>query len=229
MNISGSIKNWTEDERPRERMLQKGAGALSDAELLCILISSGTRERSALDLGRDVLGLAGNNLRELGRLDVKELQKVKGIGAARAITIAAALEIGRRRQISDGPDRVIIQRARDIVDLAIPLLQDLNREVFYVFYLNNSNRLIRYEMLSSGGMAGTVVDIRLVLKSCLMHNASAMIVAHNHPSGSKRPSKQDIDITQKLKRAAAIMDIRLLDHLIVAGNDYVSLADEGLM
>jgi len=229
MNEYKSIKNWTEDERPREKMLQKGASSLTDAELLAILISSGTRERSALDLARDILELAHGNLRELGRLGLAELQKVKGIGEARAITICAAMELGRRRQVGEGLERAAITRSRDAAAIIMPLLQDLNHEAFCVLYLTHASRVIRHELISHGGISATVADVRIILKSALLHNASQLVIAHNHPSGSKNISEADKHITAKIKEAAAIMDIRLIDHIIIAGHDFVSLADEGLL
>ncbi len=224
-----SIKNWVEDERPREKMIQKGPSALSDADLLAILISSGTRERSAIDLAKDVLALAQNNLHELGRLSIQELKKTKGIGEARAITIAAALEIGRRRQIGEGLQRPTLQQSKDVAEIVIPLMRDLNHEVFCVLFLNQANRLIRHELISSGGMTGTVADIRIILKSALLYNANQLIIAHNHPSGNLTPSAADKELTRKLREAASFMDIKLLDHLIVAGVSYLSMSDEGII
>lgn len=224
-----SIKNWAEDERPREKMLHKGAAALSDAELLAILISSGTRERSAIDLARDVLRLAQNNLQQLGRLSVKELQQTKGIGEAKAITIAAALELGNRRQSREGLQRRTIQHSRDAADILVPLLKDYNHEVFCVLYLNQANRFLRHEIISTGGLTGTVADIRIILKHALMHQSNQIILAHNHPSGNLQPSAADKELTRKIREAAAFMDIKLLDHLIVAGTSYLSLSDEGLI
>lgn len=221
-----SIKNWSEDERPREKMLQKGACALTDSELLAILISSGTKEKSALDLAREILALAHNNLQELGRLSILELKKTKGIGEARAITIAAAMELGRRRQISQGLERPTITSSADAADIIVPLLRDLNHEVFCVLFLNQANRVIRHETISSGGLTGTIADIRIILKNALLQNANQLIIAHNHPSGNLKPSTADIALTQKLKEAALLMDIKLLDHLIVGGTSYISLADE---
>lgn len=229
MNAGTSIKNWAEDERPREKMQQKGAAALADAELLAILIASGTKEKSALDLAREVLALAANNLHELGRLSVNELKKTKGIGEARAITIAAALELGRRRQMGEALQRDTIGSSADIAEIAIPLMRDLNHEVFCVFYINQANRLLRHELISSGGMTGTVADIRIILKNALLYNANKLIIAHNHPSGNTQPSNADKELTKKLKQAAEWMDISLLDHLIVAGTKYLSMADEGII
>ena len=229
MNPSNSIKNWAEDERPREKMLQKSAASLTDAELLAILISSGTKEKSALDLAREILALANNNLQQLGRLSILELQKTKGIGEARAITIAAAMELGRRRQMSAGLERATITKSADAAEIVIPLLGDLNHEVFCVLYLNQANKVLRHEVISSGGLTGTVADTRIVLKNALLQNANQLIIAHNHPSGNSKPSTADKDLTKKLKEAAALMDIKLLDHLIVTGTTYLSLADEGLI
>jgi DNA repair protein RadC len=224
-----SIKNWSADDRPREKMLQRGPAALTDAELLAILISSGTKERSAIDLARDILGQAHNHLNELGKLSLTELQKTKGIGEARAITIAAALEIGNRRQTSKALERPTLKSSAEAAEIVIPLMRDLNHEVFYVLYLNQANRLIRSEEISSGGMTGTVADIRMILKNALLYNANQMIIAHNHPSGNLQPSTADKELTRKLKEAASFMDIKLLDHLIVAGVSFLSLSDEGIM
>ncbi len=229
MYESKSIKNWSEEDRPREKMLQKGSSSLTDAELLAILISSGTRERSALDLAKDILELAHNNLKELGKISILELQKIKGIGEARAITICAATELGRRRQISDGLERKTISKTIDVLEIIMPLLQDHHHELFIVCYLNQANKLIKYEILSNGGQTGTVADIRIILKNCLLYNANRMIVAHNHPSGNKQPSEADIVLTKKLKESAGLMDIKLLDHIIIAGNNYLSMFDEGFI
>lgn len=227
--MSNSIKNWNEDERPREKVLQKGVSVLSDAELLAILISSGTKEKSALDLAREILSTAHNNLHELGRLGVLELQKTKGIGEARAITIAAALELGRRRQMGEALQRSSVSQSSDAAEIAIPLMRDLNHEVFCVFYLNQSNKIIRHEVISSGGLTGTVADIRIILKNAVLQNANKLIIAHNHPSGNRQPSAADKELTRKLKEAAEVMDIKLLDHLIIAGTNYLSMADEGMI
>ncbi len=226
---TNSIKNWAEDERPREKMLMKGAASLTDAELLAILISSGTKEKSALDLAREILEQAHQNIQQLGRLSLAELQKTKGIGEARAITIAAALELGRRRQISEGLQRPTIGGSKDAAEIFLPLLQDLNHEAFCVLYLNHANKVLRHELISHGGMTATIADIRIILKNALLHNANKIIVAHNHPSGNIQPSTADKDLTRKMKEAGSWMDIQLLDHLIIAGNNYLSLADEGLI
>ena len=210
-------------------MMQKGASALTDAELLAILISSGTRERSALDLARDILDLSHNNLIELGRLNVLELQKVKGIGEARAITICAAMELGRRRQVGEGIDRAVINKSADAAQIILPLIKDFNHEVFCVLYLNHACKYQSHELVSSGGHSATVVDVRMILKSCLLYNADQIIMAHNHPSGSTKPSEADKQLTRQVKEAAALMSIKLVDHIIVAGNGYLSMSDEGLI
>jgi DNA repair protein RadC len=224
---SSSIKSWAEDERPREKMTAKGAAALSDAELIAILIASGTREKSALDLAREILQLANNSLHELGRLNISEFSQVKGIGPARAITISAALELGRRRQISEPIERNSVSRSEDAAKLVLPILKDLNHEVFYGIYMNTAGKVVKHEIISTGGFTSTVVDVRVILKNCLLYNANKIIVAHNHPSGNNKPSAQDIALTKQLKEAATLLSITLLDHIIVAGNGYVSLMDEG--
>lgn len=224
-----SIKNWSEDERPREKMQQRGAAALTDAELLAILISSGTAKRSALDLARDILALAKNNLQEVGKLSIADLKKVNGIGEARAITIAAALEIGRRRQMGEGLQRTSIIKSKDAAEIVMPLLNDLHHEAFCVIYLNNASKVIHHELLSKGGLTGTVVDIRIILKHALLHNANQMILAHNHPSGDLTPSVADKTLTSRIMESAATMDIRLLDHLIVGGGAFLSMSDEGII
>jgi DNA repair protein RadC len=224
-----TIKNWNEEEQPRERLLHKGASALKDTELLAILISTGTKKRSALDLAGEILGLAGGNLRELGRLSVHEFQKINGIGEAKAITICAAMELGRRRQISEGIERKKINKSNEAVSIIMPMLQDLNHEAFCVVYLNQAGMILKHELVSNGGITATVVDIRMILKNCLLYNSNKIIIAHNHPSGSKKPSDADIYLTTKLKDGAALMDILLLDHFIIAGNEYLSMSDDGYM
>jgi DNA repair protein RadC len=229
MDQSNSIKNWAEDDRPREKLQQKGPAALSNAELLAILINSGTRTHSALDLAKIVLDMAENRLSDLGRLSIKELQRTKGIGEARAITIAAALELGRRRQSADMLSKPQLTCKEDVAEIIVPLLNDLNHEAFCVLYLNQANKLLRHEIISQGGLTGTVADVRVILKQALLYNANQLIVAHNHPSGNLQPSGADKTLTTKLQQAAALMDIRLLDHFIVAAGRYLSLQEEGLM
>lgn len=227
---SNSIKQWAEDDRPREKLLLKSPSALSDAELLAILINCGTRKNSALALAQLLLVKAGNNLQELGKLSVKELQiPGKGLGEARAITIAAALELGRRRQRSEGISRPGIHNMNDAFDIVISLLADRGTEAFCVLYLNQANRLLRSEIISEGGLVGTVADVRVILKNALLYSANQLIVAHNHPSGNLSPSQADRKLTSKLLEAAALMDIRLLDHLIVGAGRCLSMMEEGLL
>jgi DNA repair protein RadC len=228
-DLPNPIKHWAEDDRPREKLQSKGPAALSDAELLAILINTGTSRRSALDLARDVLALASGNLHELGRVGLKGLCKVKGIGPAKAITLAAALELGRRRQLGEALERPTLTSSEAVAEVVVPLLRDRDTEAFLVLFLNQAQRLIQHEILSTGGIAGTVADIRVILRSALLSSAPRIVVAHNHPSGNLTPSEADKKLTQQLKQAAAQMDITLLDHLIVAGNRYLSFADEGLL
>lgn len=226
---SRGIKSWSEDDRPREKLQRKGAANLSDAELLAILIGSGTAKRSAVDLAKDVLSLADKNLAQLSRLKLDELQQVKGVGIARAITISAALELGRRKQMEPVLSRKMIRGFEDVKQLLLPLLQDHAQEVFCVLYLGAAGNLLRHEFISIGGLTATVADIRIILKNALLQQASRLIVAHNHPSGNPRPSEADKKLTQKLKEAAASMDIELLDHVIVAGQHATSFVQEGLL
>jgi DNA repair protein RadC len=226
---SNSIKHWAEDDRPREKMLHKGYVALSDAELIAILIQSGTREKSAVDLAREILQLGNQNLTHLGKLTLKDFQKVKGIGEARAITLAAALELGRRRQIGEGMEQKEIKGSRAAADILIPLMGDLVQEKFCVLCLSASNKLIHYEFVSSGGLTSTIVDPKLVFKIALQHMASRLIVAHNHPSGNMEPSAADLQITDKLKAGAKLLDMQLTDHIIIADKNHFSFADKGLL
>jgi DNA repair protein RadC len=229
MNQLGKIKDWAADDRPREKLSEKGPAALSNAELLAILIHSGTRQHSALELARMVLAQVDNNLSDLGRLSVTELKRTKGIGSVRALTIAAALELGRRRQGPAQVQRTLIRSGEDAAQIVLPLLTDLNHEAFCVLYLNQANLLLRHEIISNGGMTGTVADVRIILKNSLLNNANQLIVAHNHPSGSLTPSQADKLLTAKLREAAALMDIRLLDHLIIGAGQYYSLQEEGFL
>lgn len=229
MNAIGTIKEWAADDRPREKLSDKGSSALSNAELLAILIHSGTKQHSALELARIILSRVDNNLAELGRLSVQELKETKGIGSVRALTIAAALELGRRRQGPIHAHRSLLRSGEDAAQILIPMLNDLNHEAFCVLYLNQANLLLRHEIISHGGMTGTVADVRIILKQALLYNANQLIVAHNHPSGSLIPSQADKLLTAKLREAAALMDIRLLDHLIIGAGHYYSLREEGFL
>jgi DNA repair protein RadC len=224
-----SIKQWSKEERPREKLLVLGAAALSDSELLAILIRNGTRHKTALDLGREMLGLGKNNLGALGRLSVRELMKIKGIGEAKAIAIAAALELGRRRQSSVPLDKILVQSSADVAGFLQAKLQDEQREVFAVLFLNRANKVNHFEIISEGGITGTVADPRVILKKALEESAVNLILCHNHPSGSLKPSRADEQLTTKIRDAAKLLDIQVLDHIIVSERGYFSFADEGLM
>lgn len=228
-NTFFSIKNWNEDDRPREKMLQKGRIALSDAELIAILIASGSRNESAVALSQRILASAGNNLNELGKRSISDLMKFKGIGQAKAITIAAAMELGRRRRGEEALQKKKITSSSSVFEYLQPILGELPHEEFWILYLNNSNRIIKSVQLSKGGITGTVVDARLVFKDALQVGAVGIILAHNHPSGTLKPSQEDIRITKKLKTAGESLDIKVLDHLIVTEKDYFSFADENML
>lgn len=227
--MSLKITDWAVEDRPREKLIRKGLFSLSDAELLAILISSGTRKKSAVDLGRELLGIVNNNLNSLGKLTVPDLLKIQGIGPARAVTIAAALELGRRRNLAMMPDTNHIKSSKEVADIFLPLLSDLSHEEFWVLLLNRSNRVIEKMRMSQGGISGTVTDVRIIMKKAVEHLASGIIVCHNHPSGNINPSESDAKITQKIKEAGTLLDIQLLDHLIISGRDYYSFADNGLL
>lgn len=224
-----SIKDWAVEDRPREKLLLKGTRSLSDVELLAILIGSGNISESAVELSRRILASVNNNLHELGKNDVADLLKFKGIGKAKAVHIIAALELGRRRKEQSAADKVVISQSRDAADYFRPLLEDLNHEEFWILLLNRSNTVIDKMMVSQGGLAGTVTDVRLILKMAVEKLASALILCHNHPSGNAQASEADHKITQKIKDAAALMDITVLDHVIIAHDRYLSFADEGIL
>lgn len=225
-----TIKHWSEDDRPREKMLLKGAEALSNAELLAILINNGTREKSAVDVCKEILAAVGNELQQLGRLSVKEIVKlkVKGIGEAKAVAIVAALELGIRRETADRKKEVILH-SKDIAEFLRAKLKYMKREVFAVVFLNRANKVMHHEIISEGGITGTVADPRVILKKALEHDAVNLILCHNHPSGSVKPSRQDEELTQKIKEAARYLDIKVMDHIIVSEDGYYSFADEGLL
>ncbi|HCI55095.1 MAG TPA: DNA repair protein RadC [Bacteroidales bacterium] len=227
--MSLKITDWALEDRPREKLYMKGPSTLSDAELLGILISSGTKDKSAVDLGRELLALAGNNLNSLGKLSIQDITKIRGIGTARAVTIAAALELGRRRKLSEIPSMASIKCSRDAFDLISPLLTDLQHEEFWILFLNRSNRVIHRMKLSQGGISGTITDIRIVMKKAIEYLSSGIILCHNHPSGNLSPSDSDTNITIKIKEAGNFLDIQLIDHLIISENNYYSFADNGFL
>ncbi|MGB3143757.1 MAG: DNA repair protein RadC [Maribacter sp.] len=226
---SFSIKNWSDDDKPREKLVSKGRSVLSDAELIAILIGSGSRSESAVALSKRILASVDNNLNELGRLSVKQLMAFKGIGEAKAVTIAAALEVGRRRRGEDSLKIEKIGSSKDAFHLLQPIMGDLEHEEFWILYLNNSNKVLKKTQMSKGGITGTLVDVRLVIKETLELGAVAIILAHNHPSGTLRPSAADKQITQKIKGACETMDIKVLDHLIITQKTYYSFADENIL
>jgi len=226
---SFSIKNWADDDRPREKLVQKGSFALSDAELIAILIRSGSQNESAVELAKRILATADNNLNTLGKFSINQLIRFKGMGEAKAVSIAAALEIGRRRRLN-GPQRLEeITNSRAAYEVLFPLIGELPHEEFWILYLNNSNKIIHKAQLSKGGITGTLVDTRLVFKPALEMGAVGMILAHNHPSGALQPSVADKQITSKLKNAAQSLEINILDHIIVAQDRYFSFSDKGIL
>jgi DNA repair protein RadC len=224
------ITQWNADDRPREKMIRLGPSALSHAELLAILINTGTARHSALDLGRAVLKAGRDNLLELGRLSLSDLSAIHGIGQKKAVTLMAALELGRRRQGAEGPERPQISSSRDIFRLLNPFFLDKSAEEFVVVYLNQAHRVLHTEALSKGGLTATVVDPRLIFRRALEVKGTCRIaLAHNHPSGQLQPSEADRQLTQRVRDSGLLLDIRLLDHLILAENRYYSFADEGLL
>lgn len=226
-SIKFSIKNWAVEDRPREKLLQKGARALSDAELVAILLGSGTHELSAVDLARQLLQKSGNSLNNLGKLSVKDLMKLKGVGEAKAISVVAALELGKRRKQEEISSRKCIKSSRDVYEIFEPLVSDLPHEEFWILLLNRSNRIIGKSKISQGGVAGTVIDTKLIMKTAIENLASSIILCHNHPSGNLNPSGSDIEITNKVKTATNCLDMKLLDHIIVTDHSYYSFLDEG--
>ena len=223
------IKSWAEDDRPREKLLRKGNQALSNAELVAILLGSGNDQQSALELARDILNQAHNNVNELARMEVSALQQFRGVGPAKAVTLAAALELGRRRKEEDPAERPQVKGSKDAYNLMADVLPDLAHEEFWVAYLNQAHRLISRQNISKGGISGTVADARIIFGKALENKAVALIAYHNHPSRQTKASQADIDLTRKLVRAGELLDIKVLDHIIVAGADYFSFADEGLL
>jgi DNA repair protein RadC len=222
------IRAWAEDDRPREKLLLKGKAALSDAELIAILIGSGSTSETAVDLSKRILQSFNNQLSELAKLSVKDLTKFKGIGEAKAISIIAAMELGRRRKDSDPEKKVRITDSRSAFEVIYPHLCDLNHEEFWVLFLNRANEVIGKESVSKGGISGTIVDPKVVFKQAVQFPASAIILAHNHPSGKIKPSESDHQLTKKLKTAGQALDIPVLDHLIIGDRNYFSFADEGV-
>lgn len=224
-----SIKQWSKDDRPREKLLSAGAENLSNSELVAILIRNGTLQKTAVDLAKEVLKLGKDNLVEMGKLSVKELMKIKGIGEAKAITITAALELGRRRQAAAPLEKHIAGSSGDIARYLQIKLKDHRHEVFAVLFLNRANKINHFEIISEGGITGTVADPRIILRKALEEDAVNIILCHNHPSGSLKPSRADEELTKKIKEAARLFDIAVIDHIIVSEDGYYSFADEGIL
>ena len=224
-----TIKQWHDDDKPREKLMSKGAEALSDAELIAILFGSGYASFSAVDLARSILKKVQNNLNLLAKLQIKELEQFKGIGPAKAIALIAALELGKRRQFTDVLERKILNSSKEAAMFLIPLLQDYEQEKMYVLYLNNANSIVGQEFISSGGLTSTIVDVKFIMRNALQHLACKIIIAHNHPSGSLKPSVSDKNATQPVKEAGKLLDIQLVDHLIISDQGYFSFADTGLL
>ncbi len=224
-----SIKNWAEDDRPREKMMRQGSEMLSNSELLAIIINNGNKEKSAVDLAKEILKLGHDNLDELGKLSLKDFQKVKGIGEAKAIAIMAALELGRRRGNTETLQRTVLSKSKDIAAFLRTALKDHRYEVFAVIFLNRALKVKNFKIISRGGITGTVADPRIILKQALDEEATTIILSHNHPSGNLNPSIADREITQKIKKAAAFFDIEVADHIIVSDEGYYSFADMGIM
>ena len=223
-----TIREWSEDDRPREKMLRKGTSSLSDAELLAILIGSGNRDESAVELARRIMRECDDNINELARLTIADLcKKFKGIGEAKAITIRAALELGKRRKTSDFLERKQILSSRDLFEVFEPLLIDLVHEEFWILFMNGANKVLSTHKLTQGGIQQTIVDVPLLLKMSLERLAQSIAVAHNHPSGQNKPSSEDENITRRIKQGCDAIGIRLLDHIIVARGKYYSFADDG--
>ncbi|MEW7279909.1 DNA repair protein RadC [Aquimarina sp. 2201CG1-2-11] len=224
-----SIKEWNENDRPREKLIAKGKNALTDAELIALLIGSGNKEESAVALSKRVLASVDNNINELGKLSLKQLMKFKGIGEAKAITIIAALELGRRRKEEKVQVIPKISCSSDAFHLLQPIMGDLDHEEFWVLFLNNRNKIIQKKQISIGGKTGTLVDVRIIFKAALEYGATKLVLGHNHPGGSLTPSESDIKITQKIKQAGLTLDIGLLDHLIITEKGYFSFADKMIL
>ncbi|RZJ69821.1 MAG: JAB domain-containing protein [Flavobacterium sp.] len=228
-NTTFSIKYWAEDDQPREKLMLKGKSALSDAELIAILIGSGSRNESAVQLSKRILASVDNNLNAVGKLSLQQLMNFKGIGEAKAVTIAAAMELGRRRRDEEGVELAKITSSRVVFDIMQPIIGELPHEEFWIVYLNNSNKVIYKSQLSKGGITGTVVDVRIVFKTALEHNAVGIILVHNHPSGILQASEPDKQITRQLKQAGISLEIKVLDHVIITEKGYLSFADSGML
>ncbi len=225
-NNSFSIKHWAEDDKPREKLMLKGKSVLSDAELIAILIGSGNRNESAVDLSKRILASVDNNLNALGKLSIDQLSKFKGIGEAKAISIIAAMELARRRRSEESIELPKITSSKMVFEIMQPIIGELSHEEFWILYLNNANKVLHKSQLSKGGITGTVIDVRMVFKTALEQNATYIILVHNHPSGNLTPSTEDISITKKLKLAGQQLNILVQDHVIISESGFYSFRDE---
>lgn len=228
-NNNTNIKSWSEEDRPREKMMSKGMSSLSDSELLAILIRTGTKQKTALDIAKEILQTVNYNLDDLGKKSIAELKKTKGIADVKAVTIAAALEMGRRRQSTPDMEKKSMQSSREVFEYIGPLLADLDHEQFWVIFLNNAMKVISKQNFFKGGVTNVIADAKLIFKAAVEHLATGIILVHNHPSGNLKPSHSDIVLTEKIKEAGKLFDIMLADHLIIADRNYLSFRDEGLI
>ncbi len=228
-NTIQSIKNWATEDRPREKMLEKGREALSDAELIAILIGSGNSKETAVDLSRRILKVADDNLINLSQMSINELTSFNGIGEAKAVSIVAALELGRRRRFAEASKQTLIKNSKDAFEYFYMRMSDLEHEQFWVLLLNPANKVIKLAKVSDGGVNGTSADPKRIFKIALENNATAMMLCHNHPSGSVEPSDADKSITRSIVNGGKILDIKILDHLVVGIDNYFSFADSGLI
>jgi DNA repair protein RadC len=224
-----TIKLWAEEDRPREKLSLQGRRSLSDAELIAILIGSGSRNESAVELSKRILHTCNNDLNSLGKLNIQDLSKFKGIGDAKAISIIAALELGRRRKETVRQNQILVHSSKDAYEAIKSQFTDLNHEEFWILLLNRANKITSKQLISKGGQAGTVADPKIIFNTALQNHASSVILAHNHPSGNLKPSQADIDLTRKLKSAGAFLDIPVLDHLIITDTGFFSFTDEGML
>ncbi|HMN32245.1 MAG TPA: DNA repair protein RadC [Chitinophagaceae bacterium] len=224
------IKDWALDERPREKMIEKGASALSNSELIAILINTGTAQRTALDISKEILQINQNNLLEFSKMGLNELLKIKGLGEKKAVTLLAALELGKRRQLAVALENPVISSSREAYNILAPYYLENNHETFYVIYMLHNGKIVMIEPISNGGITGTVVDIRIIFRKALeLKTVTRLIISHNHPSGNLNPSEADKQLTRKIKEAGKLFDIAVNDHIIVAGDHYFSFADQGIL
>ncbi len=224
-----TIKAWAEEDRPREKLSLQGRRSLSDAELIAILIGSGNRNESAVELSKRILHACNKDLNQLARLNIAELSRFKGIGEAKAVSIIAALELGRRRKETLSAVRVQVSTSIDVYQAIVSQLKDLNHEEFWILLLNRANKITSRHLVSKGGQAGTIADPKIIFNIALENHAASIILAHNHPSGNLKPSQADLELTQKLRSAGQFLDIPVLDHLIITDQGFLSFADEGIL